>query len=158
MKENSLDNPSSPMKIKKATIAALAATGMGARKIGKAIGMSYPGVEHHLRDEEVKEIIARTRESLYDADTLQAVIEGFKAPIRNYLKEDDRQLKEHGHKNILAVLQSLGALSSQTQSIYVEQINNNNSNNLSVTLNQILEEVNKRDLSGKNLFDVSPEE
>ena len=134
-------------------IAALAAIDTPVADIARQVGLGRTSVYRHLEDDEVKDRLKAVQAELYKGETLEIAVKSFKNLIAGY-PQDDPQLREHGYKSTVELLRSANVLSTNKPSVYIENVNNDNRQVISVTLQKILDEAAERDKSCKNLFEI----
>jgi predicted transcriptional regulator len=126
--------------------AELAAQGYNQREIAKEVGIIQQGVSYHLAKPEIKAIIEETHKSLvqeiversaanithavmhYQDEPREVILHDNKGNERDVKLVIDEQLREHGFKASIKMLESTGILASPAPSIFVQQIFNQQTN------------------------------
>ena len=123
-------------------IAELTCQGLNQREIAKEIGLAQQTVSYHLAKPDLKAIVNKIHDRLADkvieraASNLEHAIEHYQDEPREVILKDakgnekdvrlvvDEQLREHGFKGTLRMLEAVGILASPAPSIFVQQIYN----------------------------------
>ena len=143
---------------KEAEIARLSAAGYAGREIGKIVHLDQTTVARKLRREDVREYLEELQIRLVE-NTLPVAVNNVTKVIDDYLTApDDSRRCEHGYRASIRVMESAGLLPAQNQSIYIQQVYNDNKTEIPPAIALLLENVFKRDLGVKSLLDEEEEE
>jgi hypothetical protein len=105
--------------------------GYPCRDIAPIVGLSHTAVNNHQNKPETQAQIAKIKAQLLDqaaqqsADNIIYAVQGYKQGIRGDDGKIDTQLRDHGYKASVNILQSIGLLPSHTAPTLI-QINANN--------------------------------
>jgi len=111
------------------------ASGLSCREIGKRYDLSCQMVSEICQRGDVRQFIEEITKSLALNEGMTAyknvahAIDSYQKKSTNDLNKEDRiQLREHGYKASVRVLESLGVLESQKTSISIQNITNTQNN------------------------------
>jgi mRNA degradation ribonuclease J1/J2 len=121
-------------------MAALRAQGKTYAQIAEATGRNKIVVSRHMQKKKIKALIEAVQQDLM-SETLQDAADIVKMAIKNYknpakeifitkkgekVEVIDKQLRDHGFKAAMAMMQGIGVTPSASQATYVQNIYNDN--------------------------------
>jgi predicted DNA binding protein len=140
--------------------------GASEQKIADGMGITKSKVHRHLSKPEVRTYIEEINQDLIQ-NALDAASENIKYAVKSYkegavikkmskkgevFEVADEQLRDHGFKASIRLLESNQILSSNIQSLYIQQIYNDQRTEISHSIKELLAQIVKNDMGGGNLL------
>jgi predicted transcriptional regulator len=142
------------MNSKDQDIVLLASTGCSQEEIAATMGVSQSTVSRRLQSEELKALIEKVQFELME-ETATVAKDNLVHAIKSYkTSKEDPQLREHGFKATQRVLESMGILPTHTQSVFIQQIFNDNRTQIAPVIRQVLDAINTRDDDAGNMLEA----
>jgi transcriptional regulator with XRE-family HTH domain len=130
--------------------------GATCREIAKTTGLSFATIARRLRGEgkgETKAFLDKLQNA-FMGRTLARAFSNIDHAVHAYLNKDTtEQEKERGFKASMKVMEAHGLLPSHTQSIYIQQIYNDNRTEMPEGIKQLFAAVTHNDSNTTGLLD-----
>ena len=128
------------------TIAEQRITGETLENIGKQNGLPLTTTHRKLSKPEVRAYLQKLQDALINK-TLAKAVGNIHNVVSNYLKApDDSRKCDHGFRASLRLMESAGLLPGQAQSIYIQQIYNDNRTEMPESIRALFAQVTHNDV------------
>ena len=138
------------------TIAEKRMEGLTCREIAKQTGLSFATIARRLRGDgkpETKAYLEKLQAAL-TGRSLARAFSNIDHAIHAYLKTGTPESeKERGFKASIKVMEAHGLLPSHTQSIYIQQIYNDNRTEMPESIKELFAAVTHKDAGNQSLLD-----
>lgn len=136
------------------SIAEAKAEGKSLRQIQTSTGIDHATVHYKLKTKpELKAYIEKLQLVLINK-TLSKAVGNIHNVVNNYLKApDDSRKCDHGFKASIRLMESVGLLPGQAQSIYIQQIYNDNRTEMPESIKELFAAVTHKDQNNRSLLD-----
>ena len=141
-----------------AKIATMTAAGMSTRQIEAVTGVDHAVVAYNLKFDSVRQLVDFSQAKIIK-DCIQSTAENITDLIKGYKLNDCSSRrkaaeKEHGFKATIRIAEATGLIPAQNQSIYIQQIYNDQRTDIPAQIQQVLQALQDKDSTGSLVIDA----